>query len=152
MELGSYLMGVFDGEGCITAGRNARGGWSLHVSVTMASETIVRLFQERWGGGVGKRSKITSGGLTLWSWQITGATAIPFLHYAIAHSYTKRQQAVVGLALAESTAKYRIPGARTGIKLSSRQRMISEEDLQMRTELVNQMRALNGARSRYTYA
>ena len=149
MDIDSYLLGVFDGEGSVTTGRGGEGGWFVGVGVTMASEPICRLFQERFGGGVTRQKRLTVGGLQLWTWQLGGSKTIPILELLETQSLVKREQAILGLRMARSMARYR--WARLGGEFDPTRgnRFLSPDDLAEREEIVACIRALNGARSRY---
>lgn len=152
MDVKAYLMGVFDGEGCVGTGKNSTGRWFLQCSVSMACEPIIHLFVETWGGGWYRRSKPTVGGLILYTWAINSSKALPFLEYATEHSLAKQQACRIGLELATNMAKYVAPGFRKGINLHGGARMISDEDQARRTALVMELRSLQGARSRFKAA
>ena len=141
-------MGVFDGEGCISAYMSRHGRWSLTICATLASEPVIDLFRAAWGGGKHKVKKLTVGGLQLFTWHISASTAIPFLEYAAQHALVKRQQAILGLSLAKEMQKYTV-GSRKGHRASSGIKLISQEEQATRTAIVLQMRALNGGRSRF---
>lgn len=144
IDIKSYLMGVFDGEGCVSAYRQ-RGNVALTISVEMASEPITSLFREVWGGNLHVRPKPTAGGLVMHSWYIGARAAIPFLGYACENSLAKRRQAAIALELAENMAKYSA-GRR---RLLAEGRYISDVDVARRERLVLEMRSLNGARNRF---
>lgn len=149
-DVRSYLLGIFDGEGCISGGRNKDGRWSLQVSVCMASESICRLFQSVWGGSVTMRNKPTVGGLMLWQWQQPhGASGIEFLEFVAARSMTKAMQARAAIPLAQNIAKYSQRGYRRGVALNRGHRIISNEDMAIREQTVRLLRSLNGGRSRF---
>lgn len=155
-DVKSYLLGVFDGEGCIGTGRqpakkDGSYNWFLNVTVGMASEEIVRLFIETWGGNYHKRSKLTTGGLTLHTWHLGSARAIPFLQYVAKYGIYKKDQAVIALKLARNMARYAQPGARKGVNVHGGESYITPEDRAERNDLVLEMRALAGARSRFAH-
>ncbi len=150
IDIDSYLLGVFDGEGCISGGMDKRDKrWFLGATVALASEPICRLFQSRWGGGCTSRSQPTTGGLILWQWQLSGGRAAEFLEIVARCCLVKQEQARLGLSLAQNMAKYSEPGYRVGVALSSGERMITPEDHILRESCVRQLRSLNGARSRF---
>jgi hypothetical protein len=146
----SYLIGIFDGEGCITAGFHRTGSTYLIASVTMCSEPVVRLFKVHYNrGGITVRSKPTVGGLTLWTWQVTGASAIPILEDLVSTSLVKRDQAVLALQLARNMARYAINIA-SGFSPRSGSQLLTRSDREERTAIINTIRSRNGARNRFT--
>lgn len=149
MDTESYLMGIFDGEGCVGTGKGGNGRWYVQMSVTMASEDVCRLFMATWGGGISKRTKPTVGGLILWTWHINASHAIPFLEHVVQHSLVKREQARLALGLARNIAKYSWARKEDGFNPFKGGRFISEEDMAERERVIAQIRSLNGARSRY---
>jgi hypothetical protein len=149
IDLRSYLIGVFDGEGCITAGFNKNGGTYLIVSVTMCAEAVVRTFHRHYrSGNVGYRSQRTAGGLVLWYWQVTGATAIPLLEDLASVALVKRDQAILALALARNMARY-ARSRRDGFNPMLGRSLLTQDDRQQRVEIMQRIRALNGARNRF---
>lgn len=149
IDVRSYLMGIFDGEGCITGGYDKRDGrYFLVVGVCMASEPITRLFAATWGGTYGPRARLTVGGLTLWDWRNHSAQAAPFLAYAAEHSISKRQQATLALGLAANISKY-AEARRAGFNPRSGGHVLGPDDHALRQHLVSEIRAINGARSRF---
>ena len=149
MDAKSYLMGVFDGEGCVATGKGGSGAWFVQANVTMASEAVCQLFQDTWGGSRSKRSKPTMGGLIMHTWSVNSSRGIPFLEYVVEHSLVKREQAAIALQMARNIAKYAERGYRRGIGLSRGARILTDEDHAERERLVMQIRALNGGRSRF---
>jgi hypothetical protein len=147
----SYLLGIFDGEGCVTTGRNNQGvpRWWLSLSVGMTSREVIEMFRAEWGGGVSARTKPTAGGLILYTWAISATNAIPFLEYAVQHSVVKHRQCVIALQMARNIAKYSWAGHRKGVAFSSGKRLLTAEDQAERDRLVAELRSLQGARSRF---
>lgn len=137
----AYLVGLFDGEGCITAVRRRPGDSYVHVQVTIASETVVRRFESRFGGAVTFRPRATAGGLTLWTWRITGHASRDVLRLLAGHSLTKRQQAQLGIQMLGLTMKGP-RGART----------LRPDLRELRERIAGELRSLNGARSRFAEA
>jgi hypothetical protein len=148
-DVRSYLVGVFDGEGCITAGFARDGSTYLVASVTMASETIVRLFHGYYQcGGVTCRSKLSAGGLRLWTWQVFGGSSRPVLADIAALGLEKQRQAQIASALAANMAQYTTN--RDGFSpLRDGRRLLPQERAE-RVAIINALRALNGARNRFT--
>lgn len=46
----AYFAGLFDGEGCIHAGKNQWENININLNVKMTDESIVHLFYEKFGG------------------------------------------------------------------------------------------------------
>lgn len=136
----AYMLGVFDGEGCISTCRNGggRGAPGVHVQITMASQDVAELFAAHWGGSAKPRSSVTAGGLTLWVWRITGHRARWFLQLLAAHSLTKRKQADLALQMLSLT----MSGPRGS-------RTLAPANATERERLAGEIRKLNGARSRF---
>lgn len=149
-DIKSYLIGVFDGEGSISAYFSKKGNTSLSINLSMANEEIIDLFRQVWGGGKHKKKTLTTGGLQLYQWYICASNAIPFLEYAKDVSRAKNKQAEIALKIAQEMSKYKIgAGTRKGVNLRRGESFISIEEKESRTKLVLEMRSLNGARSRF---
>jgi hypothetical protein len=78
-DIDSYLAGIFDGEGCISAQHKSnyhyRRAYSrLVVSVGMINKSILLLFKERFGGSV-KRYKNGKYNYYIYQWFISGSKA-----------------------------------------------------------------------------
>lgn len=149
-----YLVGVFDGEGCIATGKTHLKGegrytWYLAITVCMSCEPIIRQFIEVWGGNYHQRKGRTKGGLVMHQWHIASSRGIPFLEYLVEHSLCKREQAKLALELARNMAKYSWAGYRKGISLNRGERLLTEADRAERDRIVMDIRALQGARSRF---
>lgn len=135
----AYLVGLFDGEGCISPVRSTSGRSYVHVQVTIASEAVVRRFERRFGGAVTVRQAPTVGGLTLWIWRVTGHAAREALGLFAELSLTKHEQAALALRLLDLTA----PGGGRGTYT------VPHEVEADRERLADEIRALNGGRSRF---
>lgn len=142
-----YLMGIFDGEGCICPSFRKDGYIALFVTVSMASEDVIDLFCATWGGSKGIREGQKKGYLRRYTWTMTGSTSIEFLQYVSEHSIVKVNQARYGLLLAQDLLRYR--GNRIGINNHGGERLFTNEDYQYRKDLAIKIKSFNGARSRY---
>jgi len=146
-----YTAGLFDAEGSVGTARGRSGTWRVLISVSLCSEDAVRQMTEVWGvGGISRRTLPTVSGQILWAWQVAGANALPFLSYAAENAVEKREQARLGLLLAENVAKYErkvMTGQKFGGVLIPR--CVTSEDRSDREQIVTAIRAANGARSRY---
>jgi hypothetical protein len=138
----AYLLGIFDGEGCITPCRNGSGRTYIHVIVNMSSEEVVRLLERRFGGTVRSRPGLTAGGLTMWDWRVTGANAQPLLSLLARHSITKRHQARLALKMLELT---RAGGGRGNY-------IVTPGVAAERESIAAEIRSLNGGRNRFKAA
>lgn len=141
-----YLAGLFDGEGSISAYLSKTGGWVLRVQLGMTSGHLVRAFYDRFGGGLHERKKPTKSGLTMHEWYLAGGKSVGFLEWAIKNCHEKDKQAAMALPLALQLREYR--NKRAGKRPSDV--VISQEDFAERTEIAEKLRAMNGARSRFT--
>lgn len=150
-DVRSYLLGVFDGEGCIATARTTdrRRYWYLHVTVSMTAKDVIDLFLQTWGGSYHQRKSRNPVSPPLHDWSLSAAKAIPFLEFAAEHSIAKREQCRLALILARSMFRYSWRGERKGVNLNRGQRVLTDEDMEERNRLVLQIRALNGARSRF---
>ena len=146
-EMKLYLIGVFDGEGCICPSLRRDGYIGLFVSVKMASEEVIDLFIATWGGSKSKRIGAKSGYQDLYGWTLTGTTTGTFLEYAAEHSIVKKAQAQLGLQLVEFLTHYRAHDPLVNRRLG--QRCISEAEAGTRRNIAMSIKALNGARSRF---
>ncbi|GAC1519361.1 MAG: hypothetical protein NVS2B16_25590 [Chloroflexota bacterium] len=149
MDTKSYLMGVFDGEGCVGTGFSS-GRWALQLQVAMAWQPVCELFRQTWGGSCTARSRPTTGGLILWAWIVNSSKAIPFLEYAVEHSLVKRQQCILALELALLINNYSWAKRLIGPGTGGGHRFISDEEMALRANIVREIRSLNGGRSRFT--
>lgn len=140
-----YLAGVFDGEGSISAYRQKTGAWVIRCQMSICNLEVCTLFLERFGGKVHKRKKLTTGGLQQYDWYINASNAIEFMQWAKDNCLIKNMQAEIALPIAISMLKYR--KSRAGKK--AKDMYISDEDKKLRTDALERMRSLNGARSRF---
>jgi hypothetical protein len=102
LDLDSYLAGLFDGEGCISARfektSTGRKNTRLIISVGMYSRAPVELFKQRFGGGFNKSGK-------RWSWWVCGITAKESLEVFSKLCILKSEQAKLGLLLIKEIEK-----------------------------------------------
>jgi hypothetical protein len=148
LDESSYLMGIFDGEGWITAqAKPERDRWSLTIGVTMGNEAVVKMFADRWGGRV-NRVKVKEGRMPLWRWQVGASKALPFLRIAAQHCIVKKRHAEIAVMLGEELAKYNNE-SRKGVAVSRGHKFVTQTDRQARSRLVAELRSINGARSRF---
>jgi hypothetical protein len=150
-DVRSYLLGVFDGEGCIATCRTTdrRRYWYLKATVSMTAKDVIDLFLQTWGGNYHKRKSRNPVSPPLHDWSLSAAAAIPFLEFAAEHSIAKSEQCRIALTLARSMARYSWNGQRRGVNLNRGKRVITDDEMEERNRLVLQIRALNGARSRF---
>jgi hypothetical protein len=148
MDKLSYLMGLFDGEGTICPAFRRDGYISLHVAVQMAGKNVLEMFKEQWGGSVSTRPAKPNR-IELDTWTLTGSKAIPFLEFAKDNLLLKKEQARIALILASEMAKL-TSSKREGLSCGRGLRLISDADMDKRKSLALQIRALNGARSRFS--
>ena len=146
-ELKIYLLGIFDGEGCICPSFRKDGYVALFVTVSMASEEVIDLLQNMWGGSKSMRRGAKAGYLDRFTWTMTGSRTIPFLEYASKRLITKRKQAEYALILAHDLTRWK--RERHGINNHAGEKCLTEADHARRREIGLKIKALNGARSRY---
>lgn len=96
----AWLAGYFDGDGCIYAHANRRGG-SATVKVSIDGNVDERdgmeLVQKAFGGTIGTRG---SGKVLRWSMVLDASKAKEFLSYIAPHLLNKREQAYFVLGCA----------------------------------------------------
>jgi hypothetical protein len=116
-DLDSYLAGIFDGEGCISAQfksgyRGRKSPYSrLLLSVGMIDVSVPKMFRLRFGGSV-KRYENSRGYRAVYQWYAGGATAIPALEVFSDLLLLKRDQAVLALELARLMGQAKARGKR----------------------------------------
>jgi hypothetical protein len=133
-----YLVGIFDGEGCITTAQSGERLPHVHVQVTISTREIVECLQREWGGSVKDRRAI-SGRRQLFVWRLTGRAAEPMLRVIAARGLIKREQAILALQLIALSGP---SGGRGTYR-------VSDDDRLERLRLSDAIRALNGARARF---
>ena len=152
LDIDSYLAGVFDGEGCISAqhkehytygthrvGVPGRLYTRLYVNVAMTSQSVVRLFHERFGGGF-HDGYLFQSGRTRYQWGVTGGTAIPALEVFSQLCVEKKRQAELALELAHLLRDGRARGKRPeGYKV------VGEDEMRHRIELAETITRLKRA-------
>lgn len=135
-----WFVGLFDGEGCITASMRVRqkdGYERLHLrcSVEITQEAVVRLFEDRFGGCVHQR--VNRGGR--WVWTLSGGDSVEFLSLIASKGVVKGHIAEVALPLAQAVREVKKhPRRGKPIELILSQRVAALE-----------LKSLNGARSRF---
>lgn len=142
MDAKSYLMGIFDGEGSITAYRNV-WSWRAKTTVVMTQAEAVLMFKDVWGGTYFQRAMRTKNGLIVHGWTVSGKSAIPFLEYAAENALIKRGQAIAALELTRSTAQWLEKGFRAGVSLKKGEHRISSDEQAKREVLALEIRRLN---------
>lgn len=120
----SYLMGLFDGEGCISIGglNKVKGHYQVTVCVRMVNEYLPRLFQASYGGRVLPDPR-TGNQRDEWRWRITGQKAKPFLEDTLKYSILKKGQAEVALHLLDLQYIHH-----SGKPVSSEEQVLREAD------------------------
>lgn len=103
MDIRSYTLGLFDGEGCVSAYVN-HGHWTVVATLVIGSKAAVDLMKETWGGSVHVRPGTSVGGLVMCQWNASGRNAVEFFRYGAEHALVKREQMRLGLELAERIA------------------------------------------------
>lgn len=131
-HLDSYLAGIFDGEGCVTAqmynpeaARGKRGQTRLQVIVGMQSKRPVEMFHQRFGGSLKKYGK-------MWQWYIIGSKAREALAVFAELCVNKAPQARLALEMAESLASTPSVNGRR----AEQSHIIPEAHMHRRKELV----------------
>ena len=144
-----YLLGIFDGEGSITGTkRKTSRGWALQCNVTMGpTDAVCMMLHDMWGGSV-RQVKTKEGRQSLWSWTVSESKALPFLEVARVGLVVKQRQAELAYEMAQNMKQY-TNSARKGVAVSRGQSFITDADLARRTEIMLELRSLNGARSRF---
>lgn len=133
-----YLVGLFDGEGCITTAVSKRGIPYVHVQVVITTPEIPCLFQEHWGGSVSAR-KLTGRNRQMHVWRVTGSKARPSLESVSKYGRIKNRQAELALSLIDLS---RPSGGRGSY-------VVPPDEREERMSISNQIRSLNGARARF---
>ena len=146
-ELKLYLVGIFDGEGCICPSLRKDGYIGLFVSVSMASESVIDLFIKIWGGSKGYRNPAKQNYLARSTWTVVGEKALPFLEYFVSRSIVKQIQAENAIILVKELIKYK--HKRHGINNRLGEKCISLDEHLYRREIALKIKLNNGARSRY---
>jgi len=131
-----YLVGLFDGEGCITIGYTKKDRVYLKCSVEMSSPEAVEAFQARFGGYIYKR-KLRGANQQTWQWTLSSMKCLPLLELVSSKGLVKRKIASLCLPVARSYIKKHM------------QTDVPSDVKDMRIETMRQVRALNGARNRF---
>lgn len=141
-DIDSYLAGVFDGEGCITAqfafGVNKRRANSrLMVHIAMREKNAVAMFYERFGGTL--RIDIDKRGHPMYQWYLLGSNTTTFLEVMSKLLVLKKVQAVLGWELARRMGAIKVRGKRPRGSF-----ILSDEEINRRillaTEITRQKR------------
>lgn len=141
-----FMMGLFDGEGCITSNLDAAGYAKVTVHFGANIREVNKLFENRWGG---KTYNFTDG---VWPWRVNGGDAIPALEEIARYSLTtKAKQAIPALELARELMTGRGSAPRKGINTKKGERFLSPEDMDRRRGLVGQI-TYWGSRNRHQRA
>lgn len=117
IDLDSYLAGVFDGEGYISAQTalnrfNHRIYSRLSVGVGMISAQTIEAFRRRFGGA--HYLSTQKSGRILHTWIMSGANAVEPLAVFSELCVVKRDQAVLALMFARYLKEGRAAGKRPG--------------------------------------
>ena len=132
-NLDSYLAGVFDGEGWITATfheHGTKGGTQatrLIVGVGMKYRPIPKLFHERFGGSLRTYQDATC---RVHQWYVCGRNSIEALSLFAELCLEKREQAEYGLILANELGKRKTRKSRPRGSW-----ILSDTETQLRKEL-----------------
>lgn len=134
-HLDSYLAGVFDGEGYISAQftrrytSNGRQSTRLLIGVGMKYRPIPELFQKRFGGSLKTYQARSS---VMHHWYVCGRNSIEALRLISAMCLEKAKQADFALELAIELSKQKVRGKRP-----QGSQILSDEQIDRREELCN---------------
>lgn len=141
LDLDSYLAGLFDGEGYISAQHRQnynkhRAYTRLAVGVGMTHRPTVELFHKRFGGAIytGKQKLSVNH-----QWSLTGSNTIPALEVLSQLCILKRPELECALELAAMLRKGRAKGRR--VKGSW---VVTQEEEVRRVELARRITELKG--------
>lgn len=133
-HLESYLAGVFDGEGFISAQftrrskKNSRQHTRLIVGVGMKYKPIPELFQKQFGGSL--RSYKTKNGSLIYNWYVCGRNCEEVLRFISKFCLEKSEQAKYALELSVLLGKQAVRGKRPrGSQLLSNNQIDKREEL-----------------------
>lgn len=90
----AWAAGFFEGEGSVRVSRPAARNWgTLNVDVPNTDESVVRFFEQRWGGSV-KHQPQGGRRRAVWRWRLAARQAVPFLEairpYLVSVKYRDR--------------------------------------------------------------
>lgn len=92
MVSAEYMAGFFDGEGCVTFLKNSDGIYVV-AHLTNNDRRVLDEMREKFGGCVYTRLRVNEHNRkTTYSWQISGAKAIPFLKWIDPYVVIKKPQ------------------------------------------------------------
>lgn len=135
-HLDSYLAGVFDGEGYISArfirhtSKNRRQSTKLLVGVGMKYRPIPELFLKRFGGSL--KTYRNKSGSDMHQWYVCGRNSIESLRLISAMCLEKAEQADFAIELALELAKQKVRGKRP-----QGSQILSDKQIDRREELCN---------------
>lgn len=154
-ELLAYIAGVLDSDGHITIKRMHPNGehksylFAETVSLGQTSPIVVDLCWKRWGGrrivrdrnGRGKHSKNLS---VMYEWCVSDRKACAAISAVVPFLRIKTDQANILLKLREhKNLGYKETRNKKSDKNGGRSRLLSDETVQYRTSLYEQIRALH---------
>lgn len=130
----SYLAGILDGEGCITAAKRGKvGGHYINVAVVMTDRRVIDLLAATFGGTVSKRYYPTPTGKTgcKYGWRVHTGNAPRVLSHLLPYLYLKTEQAILGIRLCKRLSN------------TTRGTRVSRSEKKEREKLVRGIQALN---------
>lgn len=95
-----YIAGIFDGEGCVTAGISAQNTTWLSVGVSMCDREAVDMLYKRFGG-LYRAAHRTSSDRLIYTWTIMNGKAIKTLEFLSDNCVIKKEVSEIGLSLAK---------------------------------------------------
>jgi len=134
-QLDSYLAGIFDGEGCVTA-QHRPGHTRLLLTVAMTDPAILKLFQSRFGGYVrtydssNRRKKICQ-------WYKTGGQSIETAKILAELCLIKKSQLVLAIELGRMMKK-----SRSRIRRPKGTKIIPDTELRRRRAICSELKLL----------
>jgi len=133
-----YVAGLFDGEGCIQAARNSKGGnRRLQVTIRNSHQGVLRLIQARWGGSI-CRTKPRDNRAASYGWLITSRGAIDFLRDIEPFLIIKRPEALTAFEFQNTMRSW---GGSKG--------RLNEAERQLRDEFSARLKSLKRAYREY---
>lgn len=96
-----YLVGYFDGEGCITVSIQRKRQHTLMCIVETGDKSVVELYHLHFGGSFTERDKVGCTGKFFHSYRWTVASKIAYRFLVIIKPFlkAKQSQAIVGIML-----------------------------------------------------
>lgn len=138
-----YLAGFFDGEGSVAIIRADKGGahrsptYVLRVSVAGTNPAPLKMFAEKFGGGIYAKRMYSDAHTPSFDWVIQARRAAEFLSAIAPLLVVKRNEAEVGMEFQRCIRSY----ART-------YHLLPQTELTKREELRSRLVALHGKASR----